>query len=199
MIKKSRKIIASLLMVLSIVSISPATSAFADSRSDNDFLNNQCTKVKGKDGKIRYEKDGKYYIEGTDKNYMAIIPRSTFNGDFYAQDDGSIAINKWIYALNPDTNKYVWRYYDSDGISLKGYQTLNGVNYFFSANNGNLCVGWMYAIGDGWHYAYSDGSIHEGWIQDNGKWYYIYSNGKMAKDTTTPDGYHVNKNGVCTS
>ena len=199
MIKKSRKIIASLLMALSLVSIFPTVNAFADANSDVDFLHNQCTETKNKNGKTLYEKDGKYYLMGTDDNYMAIIPRSTFADDFYAQDDGSIAINKWEYSYDTNNNKYAWRYFDSDGIKLTGLQTINGVKYYFN-NSGNLGVGWFYDMnktyGNHWRYSYSDGSIHEGWIQDNGKWHYIYSDGTMAKDTTTPDGYYVNKKGV---
>lgn len=195
MIKKSRKIIASLLMALSLVSIIPTVNVFAS--SDNDFLN-QCTKVRSKNGALLYEKDGKYYLCGSD-NYMTIIPRSTFHEDFYAQDDGSIVFNKWIYAYDntSNVNKNVWRYFDSDGVSLKGYQALNGVKYYFTTRGGNLGIGWFHDGSNDWHYGYSDGSIHEGWIQDNGKWYYINSDGIMLKDTTTPDGYHVDRKGVC--
>ena len=199
MIKKSRKIIASLLMVLSLVSVFQTVSAFADSRSDEDFLNNQCTQVKSKTNTILFKKDGKYYLRGSD-NYMLIIPRSTFHGDFYAQDDGSIAINKWIYAYDnaSNVNKNVWRYFDSDGVSLKGYQTLNGVKYYFSNRGGNLGIGWFHDGSNDWHYSNPDGSVHgEGWVQDDGKWYYINSDGIMLRDTITPDGYHVNKKGVC--
>ena len=32
------------------------------------------------------------------------------------------------------------------------------------------------------------------WIQSNGKWYYVLSNGKMAKNTVI-DGYQLNENG----
>ena len=198
MIKKSRKIIASLLMVLSLVSIIPAVNAFADAESDDNFIKT-CTKIKGKDGKILYEKEGIYYLLGSDAECNPRIPRNEFFDNYYAQDNGSITINKWIYAYddNSTSNKNVWRYYDSDGVSLKGYQTLNGVKYYFTARGGNLGIGWFHDGSNDWHYSYSDGSIHEGWIQDNGKWYYINSDEIMLKDTTTPDGYHVNKKGVC--
>lgn len=32
------------------------------------------------------------------------------------------------------------------------------------------------------------------WIQSNGKWYYVLSNGKMAINTVI-DGYQLNENG----
>ena len=34
-----------------------------------------------------------------------------------------------------------------------------------------------------------------GWFTVSGKWYYAYSSGALAVNTTTPDGYTVNANG----
>ena len=34
-----------------------------------------------------------------------------------------------------------------------------------------------------------------GWMKVSGKWYYAYSSGALAINTTTPDGYRVNYNG----
>ena len=35
------------------------------------------------------------------------------------------------------------------------------------------------------------------WKQDpDGKWYYLNEDGWMLKDTTTPDGFYVDENGV---
>lgn len=47
---------------------------------------------------------------------------------------------------------------------------------------------------NGWWY--TEGSSYAtGWRQINGLWYYFYSDGYMAHDTTI-DGYYVNSNGV---
>jgi len=35
-----------------------------------------------------------------------------------------------------------------------------------------------------------------GWVQTDGKWYYLDESGKMLADTVTPDGVTVDKNGV---
>jgi len=37
--------------------------------------------------------------------------------------------------------------------------------------------------------------MQTGWFAVSGKWYYAYSSGALAVNTTTPDGYHVNYNG----
>lgn len=196
MIKKSKKIIASLLMTLSLVSIFPITNAFAASQAEKDFLES-CTKVKDDKG-ILYEKDGKYYDLTGGYSTAAVIAKSMFVGDHYAQEDGTLVSNKWIYA-NDKLDGSVWRYFGSDYKCLKGFQTLNGVRYYFSEFNGNLKIGWFVAKPGEWHYSYSDGSLKEtaGWLNSNGNWYYINSYGIMAKDTTTPDGYRVNNKGVC--
>ena len=49
---------------------------------------------------------------------------------------------------------------------------------------------------DSYGWWYTEGSSYAtGWRQINGLWYYFYSDGYMAHDTTI-DGYYVNSNGV---
>lgn len=47
-----------------------------------------------------------------------------------------------------------------------------------------------------WKYQNDDGSYATGWIKDNNKSYYLDDNGIMLSNTTTPDGYYVDVNGV---
>lgn len=49
---------------------------------------------------------------------------------------------------------------------------------------------------DGWHYYFEDGSPATGWVEVEGKSYYIPANGGMLKDTITPDGYYVDRDGA---
>ena len=37
--------------------------------------------------------------------------------------------------------------------------------------------------------------MHTGWLNYGGTWYYLYSNGKMATNTTI-DGWVINSSGV---
>ncbi len=46
--------------------------------------------------------------------------------------------------------------------------------------------GWWYTEGNSWA---------TGWKQINGAWYYFYSDGYMAHDTTV-EGYYLNSNGI---
>lgn len=205
MIKKSKKIIASLLMTLSLISIFPMTNAFAATKEEVDayvnFLKNDCTPTSDLSVFIS-KKDGKRY----GANYFSNLPiNETCGGNYYGKEHGDLAQNEWIY-INKLSS---WRYYGSDYKCVKGYQTINGLNYYFSYTNGNLEIGWFKTKDDmikqhenllisRWHYSYPDGLTREGWIQSgNGNWYYIYADGSMAVNTTTPDGYHVNDRGIC--
>ncbi|MGF7145902.1 hypothetical protein HNQ56_004350 [Anaerotaenia torta] len=109
-----------------------------------------------------------------------------------------------------------WLYYKG-GKALTGTQTIDGVKYFFEIN-GTLKTGWV-KDGDNWRY-YScnkaltgwwnigsdsakktyyftkDGLMVSGqWLEIDGKWYYFYTDGALAKSTKV-DGYEVDKNGV---
>lgn len=83
------------------------------------------------------------------------------------------------------------RFYTSSGSYIAGANSqvaIDGAYYRFN-DNGNVVTGWY------------DGSYYEpaaaiGWKQINGAWYYFGNDGKMLKNTTTPDGYYVNANGV---
>lgn len=81
------------------------------------------------------------------------------------------------YWLREENDIY---YLQSDGRMATGWQQLNGVWYFFNpvsdGTKGKLLAG-------GWY-----------WI--DGFCYYFTEGGQMAADTTTPDGYTVNKSGA---
>ena len=109
-----------------------------------------------------------------------------------------------------------WLYY-KDGKTLTGTQTIDGVKYFFETN-GTLKTGWV-KDGDNWrfysgnimlvgfwdigangnnktYYFTKDGIMVSGkWLEIDGKWYYFYADGSLAKNTKV-DGYEVDKNGV---
>lgn len=151
------------------------------------------------------EKDGKNYMFFIDiygkvyKDGNPHIAKSSRQGEYYAKEDGTLAVNEWA-----KDERNFWHYYGVDFKSVKGYQTIDGKKYYFN-KYGILSEGWKRRTPDEdvtanykdkeLYYFGEDGAIKEGWVNYNGKWYYIYSNGLVATDTTI-DGYYVNKSGV---
>ena len=59
----------------------------------------------------------------------------------------------------------------------------------------NINNGW-FKDGANWYF-FKNGVMQTGWLKEaDGKWYYLSSNGKMLSNTTTPDGFKVDNNGV---
>jgi glucan-binding YG repeat protein len=117
------------------------------------------------------------------------------------------------WALNDD-GRYM---YYKDGKPVTGWQTIDGVRYHFYST-GILQTGWV-KDGSNWRY-YSGNKALTGWwdigsdsnkkryyfdtnavmvsgkwLQIDGKWYYFYTDGSLARSTTI-DGYEVDENGV---
>ena len=62
-------------------------------------------------------------------------------------------------------------------------------------------TGWLNLDGT-WYYLNTDGSMAKDiwigtyYVDANGAWYYFDANGYMLANTTTPDGYYVDENGA---
>lgn len=107
--------------------------------------------------------------------------------------------------------------YYKDGKALAGTQTIDGTKYFFNTD-GTLKTGWVQDGGNwkfysgnklltGWwdigangnnkrYYFDTYGNMISGkWLQIEGKWYYFYADGSLAKSTKI-DEYEVDENGV---
>lgn len=210
MIKKSKKIIASLLVAMSLVAIFPATTSFAFTKEENEaylkFLKTECTKVDS----FVYKRisDGKYFGSNSDPNSDDKIPSNKpldITNNYFAASDGSLVKNQWESFF--DRERFRWHYYGSDYKSVKGYQIIDGKKYYFN-KYGILLEGWTgkssveesdRSSDNYWYYFGEDGAIKAGWVQSGGNWYYIYADGSMASNTTTPDGFYVNKKGVWVS
>ena len=134
---------------------------------------------------------GWYQDEG---GWHYIMKNGYYAGATWIQDtDG-----KWYY-INIGT------YMETNDITPDGYYVdANGVwdgNASTINNKVNLgpgvSKGWE-PVDTGWKFKQEDGSyLTNSWKQDtNGKWYYLNEDGWMLKDTTTPDGFYVDADGV---
>ncbi len=143
------------------------------------------------------------------------------NAGVAEQADFTVDVNGQAYPLctfyagmsllysNPDTRMYAavklpkgydgncyLRLYDADS---NGERYLD---YFFSGNGEAVpattssAPSWK-SDSKGWWVERPDGScLRNEWYDDNGKWYYMGADGYMLTNTTTPDGYKVNAEGV---
>lgn len=109
----------------------------------------------------------------------------------YISPDGTQVKNSW---LDVDGKKY---YMDSEGIMLADAITPDGIYVNSSGVKTNYMPGWV-STNTGWKYMQKNGSYAAStWIQDtDGRWYYFDIGERMVTDDITPDGYHVDANGV---
>lgn len=87
----------------------------------------------------------------------------------------------------------VWYYLGADGERKTGWQNISGKWYYLNPD-GMMMTGWQ-QVNDEWYYLRNDGEMVTGWAKDlNGKYYYFYSSGKMAKNTVI-NGYKLGSDG----
>jgi glucan-binding YG repeat protein len=117
----------------------------------------------------------------------------------------NIKTNQWVQVNgrwqyndsmgNPVKNNWIRNYYlQSDGNMATGWLKYGGTWYYLGGD-GAKKAGWQLVNGN-WYYMDSEGRMQTGWIKDvSGKYYYLYSNGAMAYNTTI-GGYRLGSNGA---
>jgi len=89
-------------------------------------------------------------------------------------------------------------YYVADGKKVSNaWQTIDGLDYWFDGD-GYMATGWrQYSNGAWYYFKPSIGYMMKNcWIEDGGNWYYLGADGALLTNTTTPDGYPVDENGI---
>lgn len=61
-------------------------------------------------------------------------------------------------------------------------------------NNKNTKNSWVQENGN-WYYYENNIKVTSKWVEYKSNWYYLGKDGKMLTNTTTPDGYKVDKEG----
>lgn len=108
-----------------------------------------------------------------------------------ARPDGSDYANTWVAAYNPYADlsagqeAFGWFLFDADGYMMTDWYTDgSGAAYYLNPLSDN-----------------TKGRMMTGWVLIDGKYYYFNeesdgTRGKLYRNTTTPDGYRVDGNGV---
>jgi len=92
-----------------------------------------------------------------------------------------------------------WCYTKENGKKAASERlTIDGYEYWFDAD-GTMATGWRKDASGKWYYMRpSFGGMKKSvWLLYNGQWYYLGADGAMLENTTTPDGYQVDAQGVC--
>ena len=125
--------------------------------------------------------DGNMYYFGYDavmlKNSVTYVRLDDFEGYIAAKNGGALYVNEW----KKDTN--TWYYFGSDGLAVKGLNTIGGKQYYFSDDcelfrNGGITIKGKQYIAD------NSGELKEvlgdGWQELDGYRYYV-ENGDFVK------------------
>jgi hypothetical protein len=82
-----------------------------------------------------------------------------------------------------------------DEGTARGWSRNDAGQWLYIGENGKAVTGWL-TEGDAKYYSTGNGLMVSGkWLQIDGKWYYFYADGSLARDTKI-DGYEVDENGV---
>ncbi len=142
----------------------------------------------------RITKEGEYYFK------VRVINNNSKKGEWYESD--------YIYVDDAllDSLKKTNGSNNNNGSSVTpGSNTTsqdqwiwdsNQKNWWYRYANGSYPTnGWL-QIGGKWYCFDSVGWMRTGWIQAGNNWYYCGTDGAMLTNTTTPDGYRVDANGI---
>lgn len=143
----------------------------------------------------RFSREGEYYFK------VRAVNSSNKKGDWYESD--SVYVDEDLLA-DIKAGNYTTSNSASSGSTTNSPNTSSGAQWVQNS------TGWWYRFADGswpangwlqinnlWYCFDASGYMRTGWIQTaNGNWYYCGSNGAMLTNTTTPDGFRVDANGV---
>lgn len=103
--------------------------------------------------------------------------------------DGQYARNQWANIASK------WYFLDKDGYILIGVYNINNATYNFG-NDGAMNLGWVNTNNKWYYFEPVSGAMKRGWLLYNNNWYYLKTDGTMAVNEKTADGYQVNNLGI---
>ena len=177
----------------------PATESVRTSQGHTS-VSTPTTKV-GFQGDSYYDENGQkvtdkwIYDEQHQKWYYfkkdGTSAKKTWKDDYYLKNDGTMAASEWVY----DENYGSWYYLKEDGKYARNEWFYYKDGWYYLNETGAMEKGWL-EVSTKWYYLDQDGKMEIGWVQVENKWYYLNKSGALLTNTTTPDGYKVNRDGV---
>ena len=118
------------------------------------------------------------------------------DGSWYmTDDDGKLYRDTWVWSAF-HWEQYWYRFDDSGKMLADQWFYENGITYYLMKSGGMASNDWVQADGN-WYYFLQNGSMATNqWALTGSYWYYVGADGIMLTDTTTPDGYYVDGDGI---
>ena len=173
-----------------------ASTGGVDIASKDVSVKKSITGAAKKEVVARTESAQQVQVTNADSAKVDAAPKSIATSDVRAENYGP--------GMAPDIgwkeSNGSWFYVKSDRTSARAeVLNINGKKYWFDAD-GKMAKGWRQDTSGSWYFMEDSGAMNSsGWLKYNGLWYYLGSDGKMLTNTTTPDGYTLNGDGVWVS
>ena len=118
------------------------------------------------------------------------------DGSWYmTDDDGKLFRNTWEWSAF-HWDQYWYRFDDSGKMLADQWFYEDGITYYLMKSGGMASNDWVQSDGN-WYYFLQNGSMATNqWVLTGSYWYYVGADGIMLTDTTTPDGYYVDGDGI---
>lgn len=110
---------------------------------------------------------------------------------YYFDESGAMKENQWFQTTEG------WYYADKSGAVKVDEWFQVGNKWYVASGKGTILTNVFITYQDEvYHFNTSGEMVANEWFEVNGGWFYASKSGAILRNTTTPDGYYVNANGI---
>ncbi len=110
---------------------------------------------------------------------------------YYFDESGAMKENQWFQTTEG------WYYADKSGSVKVDEWFQVGNKWYVASGKGTILTNVFITYQDEVYHFNASGEMSENeWFEVNGGWFYASKSGAILRNTTTPDGYYVNENGI---
>ena len=110
---------------------------------------------------------------------------------YYFDESGAMKANQWFQ------QKDGWYYADKSGAVKVDEWFQVGNKWYIASGKGTILTNVFITYQDEVYHFNASGEMSENeWFEAEGYWFYAGKSGAILRNTTTPDGYYVNANGI---
>ena len=110
---------------------------------------------------------------------------------YYFDESGAMKENQWFQTTEG------WYYADKSGAVKVDEWFQVGNKWYVASGKGTILTNVFITYQDEVYHFNASGEMSANeWFEVNGGWFYASKSGAILRNTTTPDGYYVNANGI---